>query len=82
LRRSLEPELLARHCTDAGLIEKAALLYPPDDCLDVEPSEALESKRADVGKTSPGRLELGSEGDQRQNCQSANPIDHKIQQLN
>jgi len=43
--------------------------------------EATERQGADIGKTSPGRLELRSEGEQCQHRQSAHPLDRQIEEL-
>src|SRR5206468_7272746 len=41
----------------------------------------IELQQADIGKTRPGRLELGPEGHEHEYRQSPDPVDCKIEQL-
>ena len=50
-----QPELLARHCTEAGLIEKAAPLWGKAGQRSLDRSALLEVHRADHTRTRPDR---------------------------
>ena len=55
--------------------------HPRDHVFNVVAVETTERQGADVGQTSPGRLELRSEGEQCQDRQLAHPLDHQIEEL-
>src|SRR5262249_24790350 len=55
--------------------------HPRDHVFNVVAVEATERQGADVGKTNPGWLELGSEGEQCQDRQLAHPLDRQIEEL-
>src|SRR5262249_37760817 len=61
--------------------QHAAPSHPRDYACNVVAVEAAERQGADVGETSPGRLELRSEGEQCQHRQLAHPLDRQIEEL-
>src|SRR6202166_3230902 len=58
--------------TDGHLLDQRARVLP------VKP---IEPQQADVGKTRPGRLELGPKGHEREYRQTPDPVDREIEQL-
>ena len=52
-----------------------------DQSARVLPVKPIEPQQADIGKTRPGRLELGPEGHEHEYRQSPDPVDRKIEQL-
>src|SRR5262249_58325479 len=49
--------------------------------FDVGAIESTERQGADIGQTSPGRLELRSEGEQCKDRQLTHPLDRQIEKL-
>jgi hypothetical protein len=54
---------------------------PRDHAFDVGGVEASERQGAHVGKTDPGRLELGPERENGEHRQLAHPLNHEIEQF-
>src|SRR6185369_8999015 len=52
-----------------------------DQSARVLPVKPIEPQQADIGKTCPGRLELGPEGHEHEYRQPPDPVDGKIEQL-
>ena len=68
-----QPELLARHCTEAGLIEKAASLWGKAGQRSLERSALVEAaeqltRAFDQIATLPGHASAASRADQTSSC--------------